>query len=208
MASEPKRASTFETVGAWLHVWTPPRDVEVPPVPWRWIVPAAVVLAVPLFIAVWAGVERRPVSVSAQELAERRARVEAEQAAHRAKIRPASKPRMVTGLEAAVLRDAVGRGKGGELDQRVQRVDCVPHPRTAPRRALEADPSQRSGRYHCLAVTSEFRGSRGRGTIGYPFLATIVYGTGSLTWCKINPVPGELQIPDPRKVVQLPKACQ
>src|SRR3954464_5661281 len=31
----PRRASIFEIVGAWLRVWTPPRDVEIPPVPWR-----------------------------------------------------------------------------------------------------------------------------------------------------------------------------
>ena len=30
-----RRASAFETLGAWLKVWTPPRDVEVPPVPVR-----------------------------------------------------------------------------------------------------------------------------------------------------------------------------
>src|SRR5688572_10487627 len=30
-----RRASLPEVVGAWLRVWTPPRDVEVPPVPVR-----------------------------------------------------------------------------------------------------------------------------------------------------------------------------
>jgi hypothetical protein len=29
----PRRASIFEIVGAWLRIWTPPRDVEIPPVP-------------------------------------------------------------------------------------------------------------------------------------------------------------------------------
>jgi hypothetical protein len=29
------RASRWEILGAWLHLWTPPRDVEIPPVPWR-----------------------------------------------------------------------------------------------------------------------------------------------------------------------------
>jgi len=28
----PRRASIFEIVGAWLRLWTPPRDVEIPPV--------------------------------------------------------------------------------------------------------------------------------------------------------------------------------
>src|SRR5690242_17301612 len=32
---ESKKANLFEIVGAWLHLWTPPRGVEIPPVPWR-----------------------------------------------------------------------------------------------------------------------------------------------------------------------------
>src|SRR3954447_5829485 len=30
-----RRASIFEIVGAWLHLWTPPRGVTTPPVRWR-----------------------------------------------------------------------------------------------------------------------------------------------------------------------------
>src|SRR4051812_9326358 len=30
-----RRANVLEIVGAWLHLWVPPRDVEIPPVPWR-----------------------------------------------------------------------------------------------------------------------------------------------------------------------------
>ena len=30
-----RRASILEILGAWLHLWTPPRDVAIPPVPWR-----------------------------------------------------------------------------------------------------------------------------------------------------------------------------
>src|SRR3954451_10044899 len=32
---DPTRLSRFEVLGAWLHVWTPHRDAEVPPVPVR-----------------------------------------------------------------------------------------------------------------------------------------------------------------------------
>ena len=37
MASNPAivSASAPEILGVWLHIWTAPRDVEVPPVPWR-----------------------------------------------------------------------------------------------------------------------------------------------------------------------------
>src|SRR3954451_2269336 len=38
------RASLGEIVGAWLHVWTPRRDVYIPPVPIFRIVLAVVVL--------------------------------------------------------------------------------------------------------------------------------------------------------------------
>src|SRR5690242_15367795 len=30
-----RRANVLEIVGAWLHIWTPPRDARVPPIPWR-----------------------------------------------------------------------------------------------------------------------------------------------------------------------------
>jgi hypothetical protein len=40
----PDRLGFFEVVGAWLGWWTPPRGAVVPPVPWRRIVIAAVVL--------------------------------------------------------------------------------------------------------------------------------------------------------------------
>src|SRR3712207_7944463 len=33
--SEEHRLSRWEVLGAWLRLWTPPREVEVPPVPWR-----------------------------------------------------------------------------------------------------------------------------------------------------------------------------
>src|ERR671937_408158 len=36
-AARRPRILSWEVVGAWLHVWTPPKDVEVPPVPWRWV---------------------------------------------------------------------------------------------------------------------------------------------------------------------------
>ncbi|MEA2139427.1 MAG: hypothetical protein QOG56_2577, partial [Solirubrobacteraceae bacterium] len=38
------RASRWEIVGAWLRIWTPPRDVEIPPFPRRRALVAAVVL--------------------------------------------------------------------------------------------------------------------------------------------------------------------
>src|SRR5882757_260836 len=48
------RLSRTETVGAWLHLWTPPRDAEVPPVPWRRIGIGATIAAIVLAVlAAW-----------------------------------------------------------------------------------------------------------------------------------------------------------
>ena len=138
--------------------------------------------------------------------AAKRRRVEAEQRLRRARVSPAPRPKLVEALERRVLADARRRVAAGDLGQPVRRVECEPHPRTAPRRAEETDPSRRSGRYHCLAVTSDIVGV-GEGTIGYPFLARIHYRTAALAWCKINPVPGEQSIPDPRNLVRLSRRC-
>src|SRR5215212_9720464 len=46
-----KKASPFEILGAWLHVWTPPRGVQVPPVPWRRIGLGALGLAALVAVA-------------------------------------------------------------------------------------------------------------------------------------------------------------
>ena len=49
-----RRASILEIIGAWLHIWTPPRDAEIPPVPWRKLAIGAGIGAVVLgvFLAV------------------------------------------------------------------------------------------------------------------------------------------------------------
>ena len=199
-----------------MHVWTPARDVEVPPLPWRRLL----LVGLPTLAAVVAGAwlivddaseskrEREAIEQrnESRRAAAERERLLVEQAVHRERVAPAPKPVLVAALEEAVFDDARRRVRRGELANRVRRVDCEPHPRTAPRRAAERDPSARSGRYHCLAVNRDIVGT-GEGAIGYPFLAKIRYRSGSLVWCKVNPVPGEQAVPDPREVVRLPPAC-
>jgi hypothetical protein len=46
------------------------------------------------------------------------------------------------------------------------------------------------------------------GSLTYPFRAVIDFATFKVAWCKTNPVPGELAVPDPRLVVELPAACR
>src|SRR5829696_9259630 len=49
---EGRRLGRLEVVGAWLGLWTPPRDAVVPPVPWRALAAAAVLLVVAVGAAV------------------------------------------------------------------------------------------------------------------------------------------------------------
>src|SRR5687768_13040313 len=173
MASERKRAGRFETLGAWLHIWTPPRDVDVPPVPWRKLLlyglPAlAVVVGV-----TWILVDDETDTKREREAAERREelrlagverrRLVADQALRTGRVGPAERPELVERLEELVLADSARRFRSGDLRRRVRRVDCEPFPRTEPRRRAEFDPSRRSGRYHCIGVTRDIVGTH-RGT--------------------------------------------
>lgn len=212
MGSDPRRAGRFETIGAWLHIWTPPRDVEVPPVPWRKLLAVGLPLLAVTGVAAWLIVdnasedrERREAAAAREELErkkERAALLRLEQVAKRATIEPAPRPEMVVALERHVLSDALSR----DLKRDVRRVECEPHPRSVVRDAIENDPKVKSNRYRCMAVTSDIPG-RVKGVIGYPFLARIHYDTGALVWCKSTEIPGERLIPDPRTVVPPPRAC-
>ena len=206
----------FETIGAWLHIWTPPRDVDVPPVPWRKLLLFGLPALAVLTALTWVLVDDATDTKREREAAERqedlrraaaeRKRLIKDQALRTDRVRPASRPALVRELERRVLEDSAERLRSGDLRRRVRRVDCEPFPRTEPRREAELDPSLRSGRYHCIGVTRDIVGTH-RGTLGYPFFARIHYRTGRLAWCKINPIPGEQAVPDPRLVATLPEGC-
>jgi len=50
------RATRWEILGAWLRIWTPPRDVEIPPIPWRKVgALAALTCVVGVLVALFAG---------------------------------------------------------------------------------------------------------------------------------------------------------
>ena len=216
MASERRRAGPFETLGAWLRIWTPGRDVDVPPVPWRRLLlvgaPAVALAVAGAWLALDDASESRRERDAAAErdragrAAAERERLLADQALRTERVPAAAKPELVTALERGVLADARRRVRDGTLERPVQRVECEPFPRTAPRQAAELDPSRRTGRYHCLAVTRDIVGT-GEGVIGYPFFARIHYRDGRLAWCKINPIPGEQAVPDPRDIARLPAGC-
>ena len=207
------RAGRWETLGAWLGVWTPARDVEVPPRPsWRKVllgllaVLAVVGGALALFgPSIDAGKDER----SAREQRERDARRLARVERLRREQRPrrggapagASRGETLVALESAITKDAVARFERGELPGRVRETRCKPA--AAPGDTV----------FDCLGKVRAIVGvdedeAYEAGTLGYPFRAVVDFGARRWTFCKVSPPPGEQVIPDPRYLVELPRACR
>jgi hypothetical protein len=225
----PPRLSPWEVVGAWLHLWTPPRGARVPPVPVRkllmWTAGVLVVLAAGAAVIgplVDAG-KRRSAAADAREraaaLAERARTLRRQQAAHTgsgpaapAALSPERRLRrrtaLVRSVEAAILADAAVRHERGELAQEAGRVDCERHPKAISAPAPERVLGEPRGAYTCLARVSAITGAGQSGSLGYPFRAILDFAAGRYAFCRIHPVPGEQVLPDPRAVVPLPRACR
>src|SRR3954468_2725326 len=125
------RATRLETVGAWLHLWTPRRDTYVPPAPWREIAIAAVLVLAGATVAVAilshdasksnarrAATERVKLTATARR---ERARLKVEQRARVGHVaaRPPSRAAQaatLTALEHSITADAQARFKHGKLD--------------------------------------------------------------------------------------------
>jgi hypothetical protein len=227
--TERRRASGLEVLGAWLHVWTPPRDVDVPPVPWRKVLlygaGAAVVIAAALALIVPridAGKDRAARSAAAHDAAvraARRARILHEQRprhASAAALRPpagapparqrVARLALLTAAEGAVSRDAAARVRRGELDGRIGRTTCGPVPGGPPAGDLRTARSA----FDCFTETAAITATAGNlaGSLAYPFRVVVDWQRFSYTWCKANPIPGERVVPDPSTVVDLPAACR
>jgi hypothetical protein len=228
-----RRASWVETVGAWLRLWTPPRDVEVPPVPVRalaigGVAALAVVVAATAFVAPRiddskdraAAAEQR--ERDARRLAERE-RIRAEQRARRADaagLRPgpgatdaeqrAARAALVARAEREIGADARQRAADGELKRRPGATECDPYPPRDDGERPEQDLSVRRGTYDCLVLVRAIEGTERNvgGRLGYPFRAVLDFEAFRIAWCKTNPIPGERVVPDPRYVVELPRACR
>jgi len=223
------RASRLETLGAWLQVWTPPRDVEVPPLTRRVVLCAvgglallalAVALAAPVIDRGKdrAAAEER-VRASAHADAARRATLR-EQRAQRAGVpalrlgpraprraRLAARASLVAALERAISADARARAASGEIERRTGETRCRPAARAG---APLEDLSDRSAAFDCLTVTATIAASQrnAAGRLGYPFRGVVDFERARFAWCKTNPVPSEKFIPDPRRIVRLPAACR
>ena len=230
---DPRRLSRFEVLGAWLHVWTPHRDAEVPPVPVRrilaWTLATLVVLGAASLVVVPAirdakrRGEARDARALAANLARQRRAIERAQTPHHGR---APRPRGLARLganeqlrlrsellrrsEAAVFADARRRVATGAFRNQVRTLQCRRTPPGSDPRApgAEADLHARVGAYDCIAVTRFIPNGADRGALGYPFRLVVNYARFAYVWCKSTPVPGEQVIPDPRTVVQLPPECR
>jgi hypothetical protein len=216
-----RRASIPEVVGAWLHLWTPPRDVAIPPVPWRKLAigfgVGAVVLGVALAVMIPRineGKETRAAEARAQQAkadAANRARVIKLQKARSgsaAQLLPpagasatevsAAREDFLHRVESAITADAQARAAKGEMSRVKGPTTCSPVAAAS------------EGVFDCYTVVRQVPKveTNAAGSIGYPFRAVLDYKDFSYAFCRVEQFPGEKLVPDPSKVVQLPAACQ
>ena len=184
------RLTRWETVGAWLHIWTPPKGLEVPPVPWRklalWglvgalVIGAAAAIAVPRINKSKAqGAAERARQAAAADNAER-ARLRADQRVHKLVVPAGVAP--VAALQAAITADAKARVQAKTISGPVLSTSCE-------RAGTATIQFPHSSVYKCFVNTASGIPGEGGDVLGtgYPFVATIYTATRRLAWCKENP---------------------
>lgn len=221
-----ERAGRWETLGAWLHIWTPRRGTYVPPVPTRKILlgtaAAAIAIGAVVALIAAAGEEstRRENSDVAAARAAARARVAEEQTPRRRQLTAPAPPRassaslsedrrrLLSRLETAITADAQARFRRGSLPGRTRFTSCIPYVRPTVEDPPDPPPGAATGRYECLATTTTVAPTERTegGHAGYPFWARVDFRRGRAVWCKANPRPAEGGIG--RDVfVRLPEEC-
>jgi hypothetical protein len=108
-------------------------------------------------------------------------------------------------LPAEILSDARARVRRGQLDGRVDRVECEPFPRSLDAVGADEDLSRRTGRYSCVAVTADFgTGEPGAtGIIGHQYRVQVDFRDGRYAFCKVSGQAG----PSREQLVTTPKPC-
>ena len=98
---------------------------------------------------------------------------------------------------ASIKADASKRSAAGEFHGPILRVQCEPVPAraTRPWRPISRRRSA-TGRYSCLAVTSDIPATAGNraGVVGHPYRTKIDFRNGRYAFCKIRGRPGELAV--------------
>jgi type II secretory pathway pseudopilin PulG len=210
------RLGRMEVLGAWLRLWTPPRDAVVPPVPRRAIAVATVVLVAVLGVA--AALLLPGVAADRRAARERAERAQAERhAAFLASVDREQRPRIRSGRrdpgpgapagrrvaarQALVAAAAAGieRDARGRTPKRIDGVECEPFPRTVNGTPPATDLARTAAAYDCVAVTSRFE----NGIIGMSFRLVADFQRGSIAWCRIVPLGDRDRLTHP-----LPGACR
>ncbi len=220
-----RRASIPEIVGVWLHVWTAPRDTVIPPVPWRKLAIGAGVAALVIGAALAVMIprinegkaNRAAADAAAQAKAqkanrERIIRLQQPRTGSLAALKPAedapiierldARKQLVAGVESAITADAQARAAKGEMSKVQGPTTCE--------RSPGGPAAGNVGVFDCYTVVRKVPKVETNlaGSIGYPFRAVVDFKAFKYTFCRTEQIPGEQLVPDPRKVVQLPAACQ
>jgi hypothetical protein len=198
------RASLGEIVGAWLGVWTPRRDVYIPPVP-RFRIALALVLLIGGIAGTAVLVEHgkeagraRDRREEAAQVAVLRAQIARDQLPRHARLAAHDRRGIERDLERAITADSQQRYARHALDSRVFRTSCIPFARPVMAHPPEPPPGAKSGKYECLGVTASVPRtlSTKAGDFGFPFWARVDFRHRTAVWCKVNPRPGERGIAD------------
>jgi hypothetical protein len=220
-----RRASVPEIIGAWLHIWTPPRDARVPPIPWRKlaigtgiglvIVGIALVIMVPRIDDNKEQTAKANAAFKAAAVAHNRARINKSQTPRHGEAQtllpkvgaPAgeqalAKVKLLNAVEASIFADAKQRAAAGEIRPVIGPTTCQHVPGTP----TEGD----VGVYDCFVVTHKFNATdrSAKGAVGYPFRAVLNYKDFTYNFCKTEQVPGEMLVLNQKDVTLLPAACR
>jgi hypothetical protein len=119
--------------------------------------------------------------------------------------RLAARTALMDDVTAAILADARARVRRGELDGPIRRLDCEPYPRSVDAVPAHRDLARGTGRYACVAVTSEFgqSGETARGVLGHTYRVMADFETGRYAFCKVSGQAG----PSREQLVTTPRAC-
>jgi hypothetical protein len=177
---------------------------------------ALVVLAIVLSPVIQRSKDERARSESAlRALHERQeiAQIRREQRPRFARGAPAgrdvrAREQLVASAAASIHADADKRAAAGEFHGPILRVRCEPYPPSADPVAPDQVPSRATGRYQCLAVTSDIPATAGnrKGAVGQNYRTKIDFRDGRYAFCKIRGRPGELAV-RANALVPLPKVC-
>jgi hypothetical protein len=177
----------------------------------RFAAVAAAVAAVALIVALAPGIDRskkeraRAESAEAARLQEQIIeRTRREQLPRFARGTPAgrdlaARSELVAAAAESIRADAAKRAAAGEWGGPIDRVQCEGYPRSEAETPADEDPSRRSGRYACIAVTSDIPATSGNrpGIVGHPYRMRIDFKTGRYAFCKVRGLPGELAVKAP-----------